>query len=333
MPPPPARKPGPDHRLPDGMTGKTLALAGGVGGAKLALGLSRILSPEQLCIVVNTGDDETFHGLHVSPDLDTMTYTLAGLVNPEMGWGVSGDTFNALEMLRRYGAETWFNLGDRDLATHIRRTQLLAGGCSLSEVTRELCRNLGVAATVIPMSDDPVRTVLDTDAGELPMQNYFVQHRSEPAVNGITYRGAESAQPSLDFRGALDDASLVVYCPSNPHLSMAPILALPGVREWLEGMRSRALRVAVSPIVGGAAVKGPAAKIMAELGQEVSCAGVARFYRDICDVLFIDEQDAELAPAVKKLGIEPVVAPIIMADETDKIRLAQRILELNDDWK
>ncbi len=311
------------------MTGKVLALAGGVGGSKLALGLSRILGPEQLSIVVNTGDDETFHGLHVSPDLDTMTYTLAGLVNPEMGWGMAGDTFNALEMLRRYGADIWFNLGDRDLATHIRRTQLLAGGCSLSEVTRELCQSLGVTAAVIPMSDQPVRTVLDTDAGELPMQNYFVQNRAEPAVRGITYRGAESARLSPGFQRALDEAGLVVYCPSNPHLSMAPILALPGVREALNKIGSQALRVAVSPIVGGAAVKGPAAKIMAELGHEVSCVGVAGFYRDICDVLFIDEQDAALVPAVKKLGIEPVVAPIIMADETDKIRLAQRILDLD----
>ena len=184
------------------MTGKVLALAGGVGGSKLALGLSRILGPEQLSIVVNTGDDETFHGLHVSPDLDTMTYTLAGLVNPEMGWGMAGDTFNALEMLRRYGADIWFNLGDRDLATHIRRTQLLAGGCSLSEVTRELCQSLGVTAAVIPMSDQPVRTVLDTDAGELPMQNYFVQNRARTGGEGhnLPRRGIGAPVPGIPTR-------------------------------------------------------------------------------------------------------------------------------------
>ena len=328
-PPAPGRKLSPERRRASVAPGKVLALAGGVGGAKLALGFSRVLSPNELSVVVNTGDDETFHGLHVSPDLDTMTYTLAGLVNPETGWGLSGDTFHALEMLRGFGVETWFNLGDRDLATHIRRTQLLAQGWSLSQVTRELCARLGVETPVIPMSDQPVRTVLHTLDGDLPMQDYFVQRRAGPAVTDITYVGSDAALPSPGFQAALDEAGLVVFCPSNPCLSVFPILAIPGVRESLEAAGQRALRVAISPIVGGDAVRGPAGKIMAELGHEVSCVGVARAYRDIVDVLFIDEQDEPLSPRIRELGLEPVVAPIIMDDETDKIRLARTILDLN----
>jgi LPPG:FO 2-phospho-L-lactate transferase len=310
------------------MAEKVLALAGGTGGAKLALGLARVLPPEKLVIVVNTGDDECFHGLHVSPDLDTIMYTLAGLVNLETGWGIAGDTFNALEMLRRYGADTWFNLGDRDLATHVRRTQLLRQGATLSEVTGELCRYLGVKHQVMPMSDDPVRTVLSTDAGELPMQRYFVQYRSGPKINRILYKGAVSAHPAPGSAAALEQADIVVFCPSNPFLSVGPILAVPGVRKRLEQFGPSRLRVAVSPIVGGAAVRGPAAKIMAELGHEVSCVGVARQYRGLCDVFLIDHQDAYLAPAIEELGMRPVVAPIIMQTEADKIALAELILGL-----
>lgn len=311
------------------MTGPVLALAGGVGGAKLALGLARSLPPDRLTVVVNTGDDQCFHGLHVSPDLDTVMYTLAGLANPETGWGLAGETFHGLEMLRRYGADdTWFNLGDRDLATHIRRTQLLGQGYSLVQVTSDLCRRLGVQHPVVPMSNDPVRTVLDTDAGRLPMQSYFVQQRSAPAVKSITYEGAPQARPAPEFLTALQEASLVVFCPSNPFLSIAPVLALSGVRQRLEDLRSSALRVAVSPIVGNAAVRGPAGKIMGELGHEVSCVGVARQYLGICDVLLIDHQDAHRAGEIAKLGIKPVVAPIIMETESDKIALARHILEL-----
>ena len=308
---------------------KVLALAGGVGGAKLVLGLARELPPEQLTVVVNTGDDETFHGLHVSPDLDTMLYTLAGLSNPETGWGIAGETFSALEMLARYGVETWFNLGDRDLATHIRRTQLLREGATLSEVTAELCRCLGVAHRVVPMSDAPVCTFLSTGAGELAMQDYFVRQRSEPVVTCIEYRGAEDAPPSDGFKNALAEAGLVVFCPSNPFLSLGPILAMPGVREGLESEKvDGRLRAAVSPIIGGAAVRGPAAKIMTELGHEATCLGVARLYQDICDVFLIDQQDADLAPAIADLGIRPLVAPILMETEGDKVALARLILEL-----
>ena len=306
--------------------GEVLALAGGVGGAKLALGLARLLPPDQLVIVVNTGDDECFHGLHVSPDLDTVMYTLADLADPDRGWGLAGETFNALEMLQRYGSETWFNLGDRDLATHIRRTQLLQQGATLSEVTADLCHHLGVAHHIVPMSDDPVRTMVDTQGGELTMQQYFVQRQAEPSVTGVRYQGAEAALPSPGFQGALDRAKLVVFCPSNPFLSLDPILAIPGVRESLKGFPGR--KVAVSPIVGGAALRGPAAKIMCELGQEVSSVGVARRFTGICDIFFIDNQDSELSPAITALGIKPVAAPIIMESDADKVSLAQCVLAM-----
>jgi LPPG:FO 2-phospho-L-lactate transferase len=308
------------------MDGKILALAGGVGGAKLALGLARVVSPEQLVICVNTGDDDCFHGLHVSPDLDTVMYTLAGLSNPDSGWGLAGDTFNALSMLNQYGADTWFNMGDRDLATHIRRTQLLRQGATLSEVTTELCQRLGVHQQVVPMSDDPVRTVLHTDAGELAMQSYFVEHQTKPRVSSVEYVGSESAQTSSGLRAALEEANLIVFCPSNPFLSVGPILAVPGVRTGLE--KSTALRVAVSPIVGGAAVMGPAAKIMSEMGYEVSGVGVAQQYQGLCDLFLIDDQDAHLSPAIQKLGVRPVVSSIIMNTDADKVALARFVVAM-----
>ena len=308
--------------------GKVLALAGGVGGAKLALGLSRVLSPEQLVICVNTGDDDCFHGLHVSPDLDTVMYTLAGLSNPGGGWGLAGDTFGGLDMLGRYGAETWFNLGDRDLATHIRRTQLLRQGATLSEVTDHLSRRLGVAHRIVPMSDDTVRTVLDTDQGRMSMQQYFVRRRAEPAVIRTRYEGAYEARVSPGVAEALEDASLIVLCPSNPYLSIGPILAVSGMRERLECVSAH--RVAVSPIVGGAAVKGPTAKIMAEMGDEVSCVGAAGQYRGICDTFVIDEVDAHLGPEIEKLGMKPAATSIIMNTDEDKAALAKAILEMGE---
>ncbi|MCH7736758.1 MAG: 2-phospho-L-lactate transferase [Chloroflexi bacterium] len=305
-----------------------LALAGGVGGAKLALGLARCLPPGDLVICVNTGDDETFHGLHVSPDLDTMMYTLSGLSNQETGWGVAGDTFTALEMLGKFGVDTWFNLGDRDLATHIRRTQLLAEGKTLSEVTAELNRSLGVLHGVIPMSDDPVKTVLLTDEGELPMQRYFVGRRAEPKVSEVRYLGAETAAAAPGLDDALAKAGMLVLCPSNPYLSLGPILALPGVRQRMRAISGK--KVCVSPIVGGDAVKGPAGKIMAELGKQVSCVEIAREYRDICDVLVMDNQDRALASEIEEMGITPLITSTIMDTEEDKISLAREILALAD---
>jgi LPPG:FO 2-phospho-L-lactate transferase len=305
-----------------------LALAGGVGGAKLALGLSLCLSPDKLVICVNTGDDETFHGLHVSPDLDTMMYTLSGLSNKDTGWGVAGDTFTALEMLGKFGVDTWFNLGDRDFATHIRRNQLLTEGKTLSEVTAELNQSLGVLHSVIPMSDDPVKTVLLTDEGELPMQRYFVGRRAEPKVSEVRYLGAETATPSPGFQDALAKAGMLVLCPSNPYLSLGPILAIPGVRQHMRAFPGK--KVCVSPIVGGDAVKGPAGKIMAELGKQVSCVEVAREYKDICDVFVIDNQDKALASEIEEMGITPLVTSTIMESEEDKIALAREILALAD---
>ena len=300
-----------------------------MGGAKLAWGLARLLPPTQLMMVVNTGDDESFHGLHVSPDVDTMMYTLAGLANPETGWGVAGDTFNSLSMLRQLGLDAWFNLGDRDLAVHIRRTQLLNQGYSLSQATASISRALGVSHDIVPMSDDPVKTVVTTDEGDLPMQQYFVQRRAEPVVSSIAYAGAGSAKPSPGFTEAMDQGGMLVLCPSNPFLSLAPILAMPGVRQALEVFPGR--RVAVSPIVAGAAVRGPAAKIMTELGKDASVVGVAREYAGICDYFLIDHQDSSLAPEIAELGINPVVDSIIMHTDEDKVALAQRILNLNSD--
>ena len=305
---------------------KWLALAGGVGGAKLALGLSKTLPPSQLTIVVNTGDDEVFHGLHVSPDVDTVMYTLAGLSNPETGWGITGETFEALGRLKEYGADAWFNLGDKDLATHIRRTNLLRQGCSLSEVTQSLRSALGVEHPIVPMSDDPVRTMLSTDLGELPMQTWFVKHRCEPAVSEIRFAGAEHAQPAPEFERALSESDALVFCPSNPFVSVAPILAVPGVRDAIEGFNG--LRLAVSPIVGGQAIKGPAAKMMAELGIESSCVGVAMQYRGLCDVFVLDDVDGDRAGDIEALGMRAAVTNTMMITDADKVRLAEYICEL-----
>ncbi|CAI8028224.1 2-phospho-L-lactate transferase [Geodia barretti] len=263
-----------------------------------------------MAIVVNTGDDERFHGLHVSPDLDTMTYTLSGLYNPETGWGINGDSFETLQMLNRLGADTWFNLGSRDFAMHIRRTELLAQGSSLSRVTAQLTANLGIAHPIIPMSDQPVRTVLDTDDGTLSMQEYFVHRRAEPVVRSIEYVGASDAEPSPDFASALDAASTIIICPSNPFLSVAPILAVPGVRDAI------------------ASHTGPR---IAELGSDVSAVGVAREYRGFCDVLVLDSQDANLADAVSAEGIDAAVMPTIMQTDDDKVQLAERVLALAAD--
>ena len=304
----------------------TLALAGGVGGAKLALGLAQLLPPERLAIIVNTGDDDQFHGLHISPDLDTMCYTLSGLYNPNTGWGIAGDTFATLTMLQRLGADTWFNLGDRDFAMHLRRTELLRAGATLSGVTADLTARLGIKHRIIPMSDQPVRTILDTAAGQLTMQEYFVKHRAAPAVQSIRYAGADDAEPSPGFADALQQADCIIICPSNPYLSVAPILAIPGVKDAIAG--HTAPRIAVSPIVGGDAVRGPAGKIMAELGSEVSAVGIARHYHGICDTLLLDLQDAALADSVRAAGIAPAVTNTIMQTDADKIALADAVLRL-----
>ncbi len=305
---------------------RVLAIAGGVGGAKLALGLSKVLAPDELTVVVNTGDDEIFHGLHVSPDVDTVAYALAGLTNHETGWGVVGDSFRVLEALGRLGGETWFRLGDLDLALHLRRTELLAAGRSLSEATHAITQALGVRHAVVPMSDGPVRTVALTERGEMAFQEYFVKHRCEPRIEGVRFDGAGSSRPSPGFRRALAEADAIVFCPSNPVVSIGPVLAVPGVREAIEGFVGP--RIAVSPIVGGVALKGPAAKMMAELGEEVSNAGVARRYAGLIDILVLDTSDAAEAPAVEALGVEARIAPTVMTSDADKKALAEHVLEL-----
>ena len=304
---------------------KILAMAGGVGGAKLCRGLARSLSPRELRIIVNTGDDEEFYGLHVSPDLDTVTYTLAGIANPETGWGIAGETFAALDALRRLGMDAWFGLGDQDFATHIVRTRMLREGETLSAATDHIRRALGVSHAIAPMSDDRVRTIVATDEGELPFQTYFVKMRCEPVARGLRFDGADSARMSPAFRAALDWADGIVICPSNPYLSVAPMLAVPGVRAAIE--RFGGARIAVSPIVGGKAIRGPAAKLLGELGEDVSCVGVARQYVGLCDAFVMDEVDADLAGGVRALGMKPIIAQTVMRTDSDKIRLAREVLD------
>ena len=255
-----------------------LALAGGVGGAKLAQGLAMRLKPEKLLIVVNTGDDFVHLGLHISPDLDTVMYWLAGLNDRARGWGLAGESWNFMAALGRLGGSTWFNLGDGDLATHVVRTQMLGEGASLSAATRALCERLGIAHAVVPMTDAFVRTIVHTADAALAFQDYFVRLQCAPAVTAVTFTGAEAAKPSPGFAAAMADPALraIVICPSNPLLSIDPILSIPGVRDWLR--RRRIPVVAVSPIVGGEAIKGPAAKIFRELGRDVSVQGVAVHY-------------------------------------------------------
>lgn len=308
------------------LTGPLIALAGGVGGAKLVLGLSKVLSPNQLVIVVNTGDDEQFHGLHVSPDLDTIMYTLAGLANLETGWGLTGETFRGLEMLGRYGAPTWFNLGDRDLATHIRRSQLLHDGWTLSEVTANLSRRLGISHTIVPMSNNKVQTKVETSEGTLAFQEYFVKRHCEPTVEALYFEGAQFAEASPIFDTALDEARALVFCPSNPFLSVAPILAIKNVKTRISSFEGP--RIAVSPIIGGSALGGPAAKILRELGHPISCIGVAQQYEGLCDHFIIDETDASHADGIRSLGMEPLVTNTIMNTTEDKVALAQFICRL-----
>jgi LPPG:FO 2-phospho-L-lactate transferase len=270
---------------------KVLALCGGVGGAKLALGLSRVLAPEQLTIVVNTGDDFEHFGLPICPDLDTVTYTLAGLSNSDQGWGRQDESWHCLETLNQLDAPVWFQLGDRDLAIHLARRALLDEGHTLTEATAQLSGKLGIEHSIVPMSDEAVRTMIGTDQGELSFQHYFVRERCEPIVRGIRFTGAGDASLSPGFESALEDPDLtaILICPSNPFVSVAPIQVLPGLEDRLR--RHKAPVIAVSPIVANKAIKGPTAKIMRELGLELSALGVFRHYGDLLDGFVLDEQD------------------------------------------
>jgi LPPG:FO 2-phospho-L-lactate transferase len=310
------------------LTKTILAFAGGVGGAKLALGLARTLPPDQLTLVVNTGDDFEHLGLHVSPDLDTVMYTLAGLANSETGWGLAGETWNFLDSMGKLGGPTWFRIGDRDLATHVERTRLLGDGWTLSRVTHHFCERLGVTTELIPMSDDPVCTVVHTDGGPLPFQEYFVHRRCEPRVRDFEFVGAPFAKPQPQLLERLQDANALIYCPSNPYVSIAPILALPGVRSLINSRREAGMPVvAVSPIVGGAALKGPAAKMMTELGLDSTVTALAEHYAGTIDGLVIDRVDADCAAQIESLGIKTLVTDTVMTSDTDKIRLARETVE------
>jgi len=300
-----------------------VALAGGVGGAKMADGLARVLPPGELTVVVNTGDDFDLYGLRICPDLDTVMYTLGGLANPTTGWGLAGDTFQALEMLGKYGGETWFRLGDRDLATHIIRTHWLRQGKTLSEVTAHLAAALGIASPILPMTDDVVATKVQTDEGELAFQEYFVRRGWQVRVQGLRLAGVEAARPAPGVLAALASAEAIVLCPSNPFLSIDPILALKEVRETLQ--RAHPV-VAVTPIVGGQALKGPAAKMMAELGLEVSPVTVAAHYRDFLDGFVLDAVDAGQAARIEALGPRVLVADTVMRTPDDRARLAREVL-------
>ena len=303
-----------------------IALCGGVGGAKLAFGLTRILPPEDLTLVVNTGDDFVHLGLHVSPDIDTVAYTLSDLADRERGWGLAGETWQFMDQLKRLGGEGWFNLGDRDLAMHVERTRRLAAGETLSQVTAALTAALGIRHPVIPMSDDPVRTIVQTADGELPFQRYFVGEQCRPVATGIRFEGAAAAAPSPGFSAALArrDVAAVIVCPSNPYLSIDPILAVPGVPEALA--RLGAPVVAVSPIIGGRALKGPAAKLMLELGVTPGVAAVAEHYRGRLAGLVVDHEDAAEAEALRARGLPTLATGSVMLSDDDRVRLARETL-------
>jgi LPPG:FO 2-phospho-L-lactate transferase len=305
---------------------KTVLLAGGTGGAKLAHGLQQVLPPGDLAVIVNVADDLEWQGLPVSPDLDTILYTLAGLADPVQGWGVAGDTQTAMGMLERYNAETWFRVGDADLATHLHRAALMREGASLTDATAALAAALGVPSRLLPATDDRVRTVVETSAGDMAFQDYFVRRRQQDEVTGLRFEGAEQARPSAAGVAAIAEAELVVIGPSNPLVSIGPILAMPAMRQAVESAPGR--RLGVSGIVAGKAIRGPADRMLASLGHQATARGVAELYRGLLDRFVIDEADAELAPAIGELGMEVSVLPTVMRSDEDRAQLARSLVAL-----
>jgi len=303
---------------------KITALAGGTGAAKLLRGLGRVIDPRDLTVIVNTGDDAEIWGLHVSPDLDTVCYTLGGVIDEQKGWGLTGETFHALDQIARFGEPVWFNLGDRDLATHLHRTRLLREGRTLTQITRAIVQALGVPATVLPMSDQPVRTRILGPDGWLAFQEYFVREKAQVEVRAVNYAGAPVARPAPGVLDALRRADAVLVCPSNPITSIGPILAVPGLVEALQA--TGATVAAVSPIVGGDAVSGPAGRLMAAAGLPVSATGVARAYGGWLDLLVFDEQDRALAPEIRSAGAAAVVAPTMMSSRDAEVALARHVV-------
>ena len=304
-----------------------LSLCGGVGGAKLAHGLSKVVGPDDLVIAVNTGDDFEHLGLHISPDLDTVMYTLAEVADPDRGWGIAGETWSFMEAISRFEEEAWFNLGDKDLATHLYRTRALKQGLGLAAVTRALSRSFGIEHRIIPMTDDPLQTLIVTDRGTLPFQDYFVRLGCRPEVRAVEFSGAGQARPHPDFADLLSghEPEAIILCPSNPFLSIDPILSLEGIRTGLQSVNAPV--VAVSPIVGGMALKGPAAKIMKELDMPASNLSIADYYRDFLDGLIIDTADEQETRAIEKLGFKVKVTNTVMRSVQDRIDLAGTCLE------
>ncbi|HEX2149508.1 MAG TPA: 2-phospho-L-lactate transferase [Actinomycetota bacterium] len=308
------------------VTLKVTALAGGVGAARFLRGLIMATRDDAVTVIGNTGDDSVMHGLHISPDLDIVAYTLAGIVD-SAGWGIAGDTTNALQQMGRYGIETWFTLKDRDIGTHMARTHLLADGLSLAEVTDRIRTGLGIGARLIPMSNDPVRTKIVTVEGQIrDFQEYFVKLRHSDEVAGVEFDGAGSALPAPGVLEAIETADLIIVCPSNPVLSIGPILSVPGIRQAMARRRSEV--VAISPIIAGSALKGPAATLLPVVGAEASAAGVAGLYRDFCGTMVLDNADAARVPAVEALGMRALVTKTVMHTPADAKQLAKEILEL-----
>jgi len=300
-------------------------LCGGVGGSRFVCAMASVLPPERLTAIINTADDDWFHGLYVSPDPDIVTYALAGEVDEERGWGMRGDTFRWLESLRRFGEDTWFRIGDRDLATHLHRTRLLREGQPLSTIVADVARAFGVAVRLLPMSDDPVRTLVETDAGVLRFQEFLVRRHAQDAVRAVRFHGADVARPAPGVLDALRSAEAILIAPSNPVGSIGPILAVPGVREAVA--RATAPRLAVSPIVGGRSLQPPAGEMMAGLGYPVDVTGVAEIYAGLIDTLIVDEADADRAAAVQATGMRAIVRPTIMRDDAARRALAAAVLE------
>jgi LPPG:FO 2-phospho-L-lactate transferase len=302
-----------------------VALAGGVGAARFLTGLTRLVKDEDLSVIVNTGDDIELFGLHISPDIDIVTYTLAGIVNETKGWGVRGDTFRCLEMLKAYGFETWFGLGDRDLATHLYRTEGLKKGYTLTQITREISSVLGLKTKILPMTDDMFETRVKTSEGSIHFEEYFVRRQAKDEVLGVEYVGAATAKPAPGILDSILDAEIVVVCPSNPIVSIGTILAIDGVRDALK--RTNARVVGISPIVGGMPIKGPADKMLRGLGVEVSTYGVAKLYSDFLDTFIIDTKDAGSKSRVENLGVNVKVTNTVMNSIEDKVALAKVVLE------
>ena len=312
--------------MPSTKSRKIVALAGGIGASKLLLGAYQEMDPRRLTVIVNTGDDITLHGLRISPDLDIVTYTLAGVIDPKRGWGFRSETFHALKRLSAFQREDWFNLGDRDLATHIHRTALLGEGKSLAYAAESIRTALGVKCKILPMANEPVPTIIESSEGPLHFQEYLVKRRAEPVVRSIRFEGVEDAKPASGVLEGIAAADRILICPSNPLISIGPILAVPGIRDLLRARKKDV--IAVCPIVGGKSLKGPSDKMLKQLGRDSSAAGVAKLYADFTGTFVIDQVDAKQAPAIRVLGLEVAVLPTVMKTLAQKRRLARVLLSL-----